>query len=272
MKLYMTTLIAEENFESGDYLNGLSSLNQVLTSYRLEIWPEILYSVVVLAIKCAFLSDNFTQAEKLCQEFRAPIFPAPEDEKKVIESWLGADSVTEAVFPVAWNLPKVSLDSSMMSADKKLVCPRDEKLPLTQLFFFYTEGAALRCKSSGTDLIPSPTQHLSWDKNIPAEEGASKSEEEDQGSETTTDDENQPSSMPLVAQNELLQVEISIPKSATSRTPVELTYSLTNKSVYPLPLELIMGSSDNFMFSGNKQVSVRFPFNLISTDYFLDQH
>ena len=55
---------------------------------------------------------------------------------------------------------------------------------------------------------------------------------------------------------EIPQVEVKadVPEVGVSRTPIEITFTFTNKTESLLPLELSITDSNNFMFSGNKQV------------------
>lgn len=55
---------------------------------------------------------------------------------------------------------------------------------------------------------------------------------------------------------EMPQVEVKadVPEVGVSRTPIEITFTFTNKTESLLPLELSITDSNNFMFSGNKQV------------------
>lgn len=54
--------------------------------------------------------------------------------------------------------------------------------------------------------------------------------------------------------NALIHVDGNWPKTGVSRKPLQLRYTLHNRTDKILPLELSIDNSENFMFSGNKQV------------------
>jgi hypothetical protein len=59
-----------------------------------------------------------------------------------------------------------------------------------------------------------------------------------------------------VSHKSLLFVEANFPKLGITKNPVLLTYTIFNRTLSLLPLEISMGNSDNFMFSGNKTVKL----------------
>lgn len=62
---------------------------------------------------------------------------------------------------------------------------------------------------------------------------------------------------PLIVDKSFLFVELCLPDCAFARKPLTLTYLVFNRTDELVSLELAFGSSDNFMYSGNKLVSLR---------------
>jgi hypothetical protein len=106
--------------------------------------------------------------------------------------------------------------------------------PTSRKLEFFTEGAGIRCRSSTDDgccLYP-PTLDEPPTSNAQTPKG----------------------SVPGPVHSNLLTVTASIPTTGISRTPIQVTFTFTNKTESVLPLGLSIGNNNNFMFSGNKQV------------------
>lgn len=107
---------------------------------------------------------------------------------------------------------------------EQTICPKLE---------FFVEGTQVRCRSStdeGSCLYP-PAQ-----------------EEPVTGQPSSKETRSDPGS------SNLLSISAVIPKRGVSRTPIQISFTFTNKTDSSLPLGLSIGNNNNFMFSGNKQV------------------
>ncbi|RWS07700.1 hypothetical protein B4U79_13175 [Dinothrombium tinctorium] len=60
----------------------------------------------------------------------------------------------------------------------------------------------------------------------------------------------------VIVQRSLLYVECSLPDYGVTRKHFQLTFTIYNRTDETLPLELSMENSDNFMYSGNKQIKI----------------
>lgn len=69
MMRFMVVLIGKQYYETKDYVNCLTHLNQVLPSYRAEGWKNILVSLLITALSSAYLSANDTEFVKFSLEF-----------------------------------------------------------------------------------------------------------------------------------------------------------------------------------------------------------
>jgi len=62
---------------------------------------------------------------------------------------------------------------------------------------------------------------------------------------------------PVMCQNLPLSVDLQLPPYGTMRSPMCIRYKLGNKTLLPQDLEIVIESSEGFMFSGQKQMSLR---------------
>ena len=274
MVRYMSLLISEEYFESGDFVNSLLTLNQLIPLFwnKNESWPEITYHLLKMAIKSAALSNNAPELVKLMKQFICDTL-VPQQEREIMEINLeGLKHSIQPTFPDSWNIPNIQLDLSMLVKVNGIVSPSmDENLNVSDAsdrLSFFIDSSIVKCRSSSGLELPSLLS------NVPSSSASQKSSEEatktTESQSVKVDGKNgtsqetaltvapsQPAEIPsesLIAQTNLLYLELSVPKMAYSRTPIQLKYTLFNRTSTLLPLELSMGSSDNFMFSGNKQV------------------
>jgi len=72
-----------------------------------------------------------------------------------------------------------------------------------------------------------------------------------------------------VVEDSLLYVETLLPKFGVTRQHLLLTYNIYNRTDSTLPIEVTIGNSDNFMYSGNKSVKLSISAKDRCTQYFV---
>lgn len=264
LRRYMTVLIAEEYFSSGDYASVLAALTPTLTAYKNDHWTHISRSILVTSLKAAFHLGNGQEFLRIANEFLNSGFPVSQEERQTI-----TDAVTDltsgrapASLPASWKVSPMS--------DVKWAFPDHEADPndvtnLTSnpssLSFFIASGS-VRCRSANGQefYLPGTTSAAAAaTTSQPHEPQAVPPESSPAAAQVTINGESglrQEINSHPVPQSNLLQVGAIVPRSGTSRTPIQITFSFQNLTLADLPLELSIGNNDNFMFSGNKQVKM----------------
>lgn len=254
LRRYMTVLIAEEYFASADYASVITALTQTLPAYKHDEWFHISRSVLVTCLQAAFHLGNGREYVRFALEFLSGSFSVTEEERSTIE-----DSVADiarrqgpASLPPSWNVSPMSDVMWTFPDDTSLSDTASHSQSQPGLRFFIASGS-VRCHSSnGQDfcLPPAVTCQPHEQQAVPAESSSSA-----QVTITGESEQRQEINSHPVTQSNLLQVGAIVPRTGTSRTPIQITFSFLNLTLAELPLELSIGNNDNFMFSGNKQVN-----------------
>lgn len=283
LKKYMTIILAQEYYDSGDYTSCLTALSQVLTTFKNESWTEITKSILKLGIQAAFYSGSGQEFCSFCKEFCSNRFYQSDDERDILETGISClnSGLPVETIPPEWNSkPGKGFDISRVTwtfPKEDALLNVKEVLPSAPQFKFYISGSEIRYKSSNADelsLLPTGNSPKNESKvttsetstgntdNVNDSEGiVSTSEPESippQSTDVTSDVDEKENCNNVYhsAENNLLSVDALIPKKGVSRTPIQVTFNFTNQTALPLPLELSIGNNDNFMFAGNKQVNI----------------
>ena len=256
LRRYMTVLIAEEYFSSGDYASVLTALTQTLPAYKHDEWYHISRSILVTCLQAAFHQGNGQEYVKFANEFLSGGHLVSEEERKTIEE--SVEDLTRgkipASLPQSWNVYPMS-DVTWTFPEDSAFCRTtpDTMLSSPSLRFFIGSGS-VRCRSTnGQDFcLPVVTSQPHEPQAVPSESASSAQVTINGDSESRQEINSHP-----VFRSNLLQVGAIVPPTGTSRTPIQITFSFLNLTLDELPLELSIGNNDNFMFSGNKQVTSR---------------
>lgn len=252
LRRYMTVLVAEEYFCSGDYASALTALNQTFPAYKHDQWNHLSRSILVTCLLSAFHLGNGVDFGKFCTEFLDAGLAASEEERNAMLECLGQVSRKDAPvsLPKSWNVSPTSDVVWTFAAGTAAHVPNTtlDYVPLS----FYVGSGCVRCRgASGHDMSLPVVTNVSHEPQVAAAGLTSPAQVTIDGdAESRQEIDSRP-----VTRNELLQVTAIVPTSGTSRTPIQITFTFLNLTAGDLPLELSIGNNDNFMFSGNKQVT-----------------
>jgi len=245
LKKLMTVLLAQEYFVAGDYASCTAALSQVVSSLKQDNWKFVSQSLLTMCLRASFESGSGQDFVNFAQEFVSGHFAVSQEDRKLVQDAL--ESISKGLAPsclptsfgsvsnkeITWSFPEPGSAQEVANCSKT-IAPR---------FTFFVEGTGIRCKVlSGEVSSLYPVQ------------------DENQASTANQDGVSTSSSSSIPASSGILEVQAVVPKVGISRTPIQITFTFTNKTASVLPLELSIGNNDNFMFSGNKQVkTLSFP-------------
>lgn len=285
LKKYITIVLAQEYYDSGDYISCLTALSQVLTSMKDDSWTDITKSILKLGIQAAFYSGSGQEFCSFAKDFCINRFYQSDDERDILETGISLlnSGLPVEIIPPEWNSkPGKGFDLNRVTWS----FPKEDALlnvkevsPSAPQFSFYISGNQIKYKSSNADelsLLPtgnSPKNDASklnttdeTTSNITSNAGDVESNtistsglESIQQSIENLNIATEASKLTNShhsAGNNIILVDAHIPRTGISRTPIKVTFNFTNQTTTQLPLELSVGNNDNFMFAGNKQVSL----------------
>lgn len=280
LKKYMTIILAQEYYDSGDYNLCLNALSQVLNTFKNDSWNDITKSILKLGIQAAFYSGSGQEFCSYAKDYITNRFYSTEDERDILETGISQLNLGMSVdiIPTEWNSkPGKAFDMSRVIWSY----PKEDALlnvkevsPSAPQLNFYILNNQIKYHSSNADelsLIPSGNSPKNDSSKITSEshsvenDTVVKEEKDEQTIQAEnipqiieTSAESYPEDIYNSASNDLLLMNVLLPRNAIARTPIQIKFDFTNQTENQLPLELSIGNDENFMFAGNKQVSFQF--------------
>lgn len=200
-------------------------------------WDQMASNMDRIALNAAYLSTNHEEDVKLSYEYLSSCWPNDHSEQEMQRLKLSIDDV------VAKRVPRPP--STLHSTD--IPSP---KLSESWASNLSTSGLSLPSREVIEQWCAKPSIDLSFYEFRPVSISAI-SDEPNETSAPTYENNEEPEEAALV------DLSCSLPEAAISRKPILVSYSIKNKqNDSPLPLDLSMGTSDNFMLSGNKSVKL----------------
>ncbi|XP_071508821.1 trafficking protein particle complex subunit 11-like [Diadema antillarum] len=85
MKRYLMVQMGEEYYHAKDYSKALTLLGRVTWDYRLERWWQLLTSILVTSLRCAYLVASVEEYVTICLELLGRYSQSPPDEKTRVQ-------------------------------------------------------------------------------------------------------------------------------------------------------------------------------------------
>lgn len=252
LRRYMTVLIADEYFSTGDYASTLAALNQSVAAYKHDEWSPISRSILITSLLSAFYLGNGTEFLRFAKDFLDSGVAVNDEEKNGISECVAQISRNEepSCLPKSWNAyPSTHVSWTFPSDHPQTHVP--DTIPNSPSLRFFVGNGSVRCRSAGGHDFSLPNVTLQSHESAVAPVVPTSSPQVT--SIGDTDSRQEINSHPVTG-DDLLQVSAVVPRTGISRTPIQITFTFVNLTVTELPVELSIGNNDNFMFSGNKQV------------------